>query len=303
MNRSLFLLLCAGVLLGFWLIATASTSVSVEQTNRAAAVRAWLASPAGQDDGQAIFKQKCTACHTIGNGDLVGPDLKGVTNLRDDAWLTRWLKGPDVVLASGDPTATDLLHKYNGVPMPNLGLTDSQVAALIAYLKSQSEGAPPEPAGGAAPPPPAGAASPVGDPAAGRDLFTGVTRFGNGGPPCIACHSVAGIGSLGGGQVGPDLTPAVNKYGGEKGFTAFLSKPPTAVMSSVWGQRTFTPQELADVTAFLMQASTSGSPTDSTGVLIALIVGGTVILLALAQLAWRRRLVGVRRALLKRSMQ
>ncbi|MFN3338009.1 MAG: hypothetical protein ACK42I_10985, partial [Thermomicrobium sp.] len=48
---------------------------------------------------------------------------------------------------------------------------------------------------------------PPGDPIRGKELFTGVLRFENGGPPCQACHSIGGIGALGGGQLGPDLTP------------------------------------------------------------------------------------------------
>ena len=29
------------------------------------------------DQGQQIFQLKCTSCHTIGGGKLVGPDLQG----------------------------------------------------------------------------------------------------------------------------------------------------------------------------------------------------------------------------------
>jgi mono/diheme cytochrome c family protein len=28
-------------------------------------------------EGQQVFQQKCVGCHTIGQGDRVGPDLKG----------------------------------------------------------------------------------------------------------------------------------------------------------------------------------------------------------------------------------
>src|SRR5262245_29082267 len=41
--------------------------------------------------GKLAFEAKCTACHTMGGGDKVGPDLHGVTKRRADAWLTRWL--------------------------------------------------------------------------------------------------------------------------------------------------------------------------------------------------------------------
>ncbi|MBE2223949.1 MAG: multicopper oxidase domain-containing protein, partial [Anaerolineae bacterium] len=91
--------------------------------------------------GQAIFSAKCTACHSIGEGVRVGPDLQGVTQLRDPDWLARWITEPDVVLAEGDPIATELLAEHNNVPMPNLQLTSEEVNNVIAYLANPN-GAP-----------------------------------------------------------------------------------------------------------------------------------------------------------------
>ncbi len=70
------------------------------------------AAPLSQDPvaGEQTFKAKCAACHTIGGGKLVGPDLKGVTTQRDAAWLKQFIAEPDKVLASGDPLATQLLQ-------------------------------------------------------------------------------------------------------------------------------------------------------------------------------------------------
>lgn len=86
--------------------------------------------------GKAIFQEKCTACHTIGGGKLVGPDLQGVTARRDRAWLARWIKEPDKMLGEEDPIATSLLQEFNNVPMPNLGLTDEEAVAILDYLES-----------------------------------------------------------------------------------------------------------------------------------------------------------------------
>ncbi len=100
------------------------------------------ASPLSQspEEGQALFQEKCASCHTIGAGKLVGPDLQGVTTRREQDWLARWIQAPDKMLAEGDPTATQLLQEFNNIPMPNLGLTDQQVEALIAYLESLEAG-------------------------------------------------------------------------------------------------------------------------------------------------------------------
>jgi len=43
--------------------------------------------------GQYTFAYHCAACHTIGHGDRIGPDLDGVTARRDRDWLHRYLPG------------------------------------------------------------------------------------------------------------------------------------------------------------------------------------------------------------------
>ena len=90
-------------------------------------------------EGEAIFSQKCTACHTIGKGKLVGPDLAGVTTRREQGWLTRQIKEPDRMIAENDPIVMDLLKESNNVPMVPLGLTDAEVQSVIAYLKSTEQ--------------------------------------------------------------------------------------------------------------------------------------------------------------------
>ena len=66
----------------------------------------------------------------------MGPDLAGVTSRRDEDWLRRQIKEPDSLLIEKDPVAMQLLQEANGVPMVSLGLSDAEVAAVIAYLKA-----------------------------------------------------------------------------------------------------------------------------------------------------------------------
>ncbi len=91
------------------------------------------------ESGQEIFQSTCTACHTIGKGKLVGPDLAGVTSRRDESWLKRQIKEPDRLIAEKDPIAIQLLQEANNVPMVPLGLSDADVAAVIAYLASTEQ--------------------------------------------------------------------------------------------------------------------------------------------------------------------
>lgn len=90
------------------------------------------------DKGQYLFATRCAACHTIGSGDKVGPDLLGVTSVRDLNWLRRTITEPDKLLAEKDPIATALFKKYNEVQMPKLGLPEADVNSLLDFLRRET---------------------------------------------------------------------------------------------------------------------------------------------------------------------
>jgi|GEM_PF-108120 len=257
-----------------------------------------VANAADAEQGKQLFQDKgCTACHSIGKGPLVGPDLQGVTTKRPHEWLEQWITAPDAMLAKKDPYAVSLLHEFHDVEMPNLGLSKPDVDAILAYLGTTASGAAAQPSGAAAEAKSAPAVQ--GNPEIGKDLFTGVVRFQNGGPPCMACHSTGGIGALGGGQLGPDLTDVAKKFGGAAGVDAFVAGLPTPTMKSVWSRQPPTTEERANVVAFLSQAGLAIRPTQAIWQLAALTVLGVVILLAFFGFNWRKRLkFGVRRPMM-----
>ena len=256
-----------------------------------------VANAAGTDAeaGKKLFEEKtCVACHTVGKGALVGPDLQGVTARRPREWLEQWIAAPDAVLAKKDPYAISLLHQFHDVPMPNLGLSASETNSIIAYLESTASGAAAVPATEAA-----SAPAVKGNPEIGKDLFTGVLRYQNGGPPCMACHSTGGIGVLGGGQLGPDLTTVATRFGGVAAVDAFIAGTPTPTMKAVWAQHPLTTEERANVVTFLAQAGLSQRPAEAIWQLAGLTVLGVIVLLAIAGFRWRNRLkFGVRRPMM-----
>ena len=90
------------------------------------------------DRGQYTFANHCAACHTIGRGEFLGPDLLGVATSRDRNWLMRFIVNPDQVRATGDPIALALRAKYKQVVMPSLDMSSSDAAALVDYIDRQS---------------------------------------------------------------------------------------------------------------------------------------------------------------------
>ncbi|WP_298431866.1 SCO family protein [uncultured Jannaschia sp.] len=88
--------------------------------------------------GEGMFITACAACHTIGDGVRVGPDLAGVTLRRDRDWLKRYLQDPDQMLATHDPVAMALDAEFPDVIMPDLGLEAADASDLIHYLEART---------------------------------------------------------------------------------------------------------------------------------------------------------------------
>lgn len=246
-------------------------------------------------DGEKIFQTKCIGCHTIGGGKLAGPDLKGVTQHRDLNWLTEWLKAPDKLLANGDPIAVEMLKEYNNLPMPNMQLSDADVAALIAYFQQMDSGNAPAPAAPTAP------QKLDGDPEYGRKLFTGEAAMRRNGTACIACHSAEGAAALGGGALGPDLTHVYSRFG-HNGLSASLATLPFPTMQSIFADRPLTDKEQADLLAFFAQADQSQIESRSTVYLQltwGIGIGATLLLFAIMLPFWSRQTLGVAQRLRK----
>lgn len=259
------------------------------------------AAAAGQD-GQAIFGQLCQGCHTIGGGKTVGPDLRGLADRREEEWVKQFILAPDKVIASGDPIAKGLVDEY-GMQMPNLGVTPAQIGPLLEYLGYTAQGGTTttETTPTETTPTETTPTSAAGDAAQGEELFKGSERFDAGGPSCLSCHSVAGVGALGGGRLGPDLTGAYAKYGGAQGLDAALKTIPFPTMLPIFSRKALTSEERADLVAFLATAPAQQRPASAAGKLVGFSVAAVCLMVIVGMGIWRRRLSGVRKPLVNRS--
>ncbi len=255
---------------------------------------AYAATPV--ENGQAIFEQKCKSCHTIGGGRAVGPDLKGINSRPDTDWLVRFMVAPDKLISQGDARAKQLVQEY-GFPMPNLGLSEGDAKAVLAYIESQS-GIPP--AATPAPQPDKQNVLPSqGDAGTGKGIFTGTVPMKNGGPPCLSCHDVSGIGLIGGGTVGKDLTGSYAGMG-DAGLTSVLKAYPFPMMKEIYTAKPVTDEETANLLAFLNEAGTAQQSSSSrTPIFLIASSAGALLAFGVFQLVWRGRLAGVRRPLVK----
>ncbi len=90
-------------------------------------------------EGKELFTV-CAACHTIGGGKLIGPDLAGVNDRHDEAWLIKFIQNSQAMIQAGDEIAVKLFAEYNNIPMPPNNISDDQVRTLLNYIKNFEAG-------------------------------------------------------------------------------------------------------------------------------------------------------------------
>ncbi len=249
-------------------------------------------------DGGALFKQNCSACHTIGGGALAGPDLKDVTQ-RDREWLTGFILDP------------------SGSAMPAIpGVNKQGVVAILDYIEIESD---PEKAAAMVEAKKLAAVQSTEDLAVlemkpfsdeeiedGRKLFTGVRPLANGGPSCMTCHAIRQEKeAIPGGHLGNDLTGVYKKLGERKGLEGWLASLPNATMQPIYQAQPLEPIEITALIAFFEDTTRrvesgelpepSGLPEHLKFILFGL--GGMALVLIFLAMVYHGRLQGVRKPL------
>lgn len=256
-----------------------------------------LLSTASAQEAADYFKQNCVACHTIGGGRLVGPDLKDVTQRKDRAWLAKFLENPKAMIDSGDTYVLQLQQEAHGLVMPTLpGMTSARVGELLDFLETESKQGTPQMAG----PAPSDQPFRREDVALGRDLFLGIRPLASGGPACGSCHTLGTLGGLGGGKLGPDLTGVYERLGGRKAVGVWLGAPATPTMQSVFQSKPIKPEEVTPLLAAIEDAAPrAAAPAGPSAGFLLLGFGGMALGLVGLQAGWRRRFRAVRRPLVR----
>lgn len=248
--------------------------------------------PIMAQNGEALYKQNCAACHRIDKKRMVGPGLEGINQKRTEEWLISWIKNSQNLIKSGDADAVAIYEEYNKVMMtPFEHLTDAELKAILSYIPGEAAPA----TAGVAEQVPAEPEQPIvytpEEAELGKLLFTGAKAFKNGGQSCISCHNVTNDAVIAGGLLAKDLTNVYSRMG-DAGISGIVSAPPFPAMASAYGNNAITEEEVKQLNAFFkFSDETSATQQRSMGYDI-LIVGGIIGLvtwLIIIAIIWNKR--------------
>lgn len=197
-----------------------------------------------QTPGETLFNSDCRVCHTINGGRLVGPDLAGINEKREQAWLISFIRSSQRMIRSGDEDAVAIYNEYSKMPMPDHNWKDDEIISVLEYIREQES------------PIQAGVETAAPDSAAeqvyisysdpqllrGKALFYGYEKFSNGAPSCNSCHYTNDESIIGGGKLAMDLTGTYGRLG-DAGIQAILSNPPYPVMNAALHDKKLTDDE------------------------------------------------------------
>ncbi|HMG55562.1 MAG TPA: respiratory nitrate reductase subunit gamma, partial [Kofleriaceae bacterium] len=158
------------------------------------------------------------ACHTFGKGVKIGPDLKGVTERRQRAWIVNFVRSSSTAINAGDPIATALFEQFKQQRMPDwTDLSEAQVGSILDYLAVNGPDQQDPDARSAE-------LATAAEIEAGRQLFHGARLLALGGLACASCHTIHDEAGASGGVLASDLTNAYSQYQ-DGAMTQFLRHP------------------------------------------------------------------------------
>jgi len=208
-----------------------------------------------QNEGKQLFEKNCAVCHKIGGGKLVGPELLGVTERREKAWLLKFIRNSKELIDAGDPIAVKVYEENNKVPMLTFtNLSDGEINSIIDYIEkwepekevvfnvdvNKREGFTRT------------------EILRGERFFYGLIPFEKGGSTaCVTCHNTVTNDTLNWNPSAMDLAASFMDKDGMNIYKS-MAEPTSEVMRQAHAEYKLTEQEVFYIGSFLSEFSHAG---------------------------------------------
>ena len=203
--------------------------------------------------GEELFKAKCAACHTLGQGRLVGPDLKDIGSRKSQQWIDSFILNSQQMINNNDTSAIQVYERFSKTPMPSFALSTAELAKLSSYMSQNPEDSIQKPAFSVE-------NAGLEDIHNGEGYFTGRLAFKGGGVSCIGCHSISTYRMVKGGTLAKELSNSFKNLGAP-GIQALLASAPFPAMQVSYKDHPLTEKEIFALIAFLKNAHTITAKT------------------------------------------
>ncbi|GEM_PF-2385422 len=191
----------------------------------------WAEETEPQDKPAEFFIAHCADCHTIGGGELAGPDLAG-TAAWSPADLKKAVKTMEDNVGALTPEDIELITGF---------LKDPDATTRIAKQTHKTESVAP-------------ALLPPHAFETGQQLFRGGKALANGGSACINCHYFSNEG----GSLGPDLTLVKDRLSGVA-LQSAVENAGFKIMRRIYENKKITKEESLYLSEFLSHPEKSDS--------------------------------------------
>ena len=240
-------------------------------------------------EGEALFKTNCSACHKYTTARLVGPGLANVHLRWTEERFMSFVKSSQSMIKSGDEQANAIFEEFKEVPMPDQALSQPELKSIYDFIISKSPSVddtqelveevvmPHDPS--------------ADDILQGQNLFVGLASFTNKGASCNSCHHVQKDDLMAGGSLAVELTDAYSRLGKE-GVEAVITGLPFPAMKNTYGKHKVTPEEAYYLASFLKDVNENQYiqyNTNYGNVLLIWGVIGAFVIMGLIPAFWFRR--------------
>lgn len=183
----------------------------------------WGQDAEAPDKPAEYFFSNCATCHTVGGGELVGPDLMDSTKWKRED-LKMAIKAMEENVGPISDEALEQMVEF---------LKDLNVSQRIAKYEEENERKSHE---GLTPP----------SFETGQELFRGQKMLLNGGPACISCHHFVNEG----GNLGPDLALIKDRASGVV-LQSAIENSSYKIMRPIYEKHKITKEEALHLSEYL----------------------------------------------------